>query len=70
MAYGLASIIYYLSLKRSAREAAAQAQVAPVAASFDIRDGARLVRVPVSEILAVRSAATTPNSCWPTAGGR
>jgi DNA-binding LytR/AlgR family response regulator len=25
-------------------------------ASFDIRDGARLVRVPVSEILAVRSA--------------
>ncbi|WP_165187557.1 LytTR family DNA-binding domain-containing protein [Caulobacter soli] len=56
MAYGLASIIYYLSLRRSAHEAAAQAQATPGAASFDIRDGARLVRVPVSEILAVRSA--------------
>jgi DNA-binding LytR/AlgR family response regulator len=56
MAYGLASIIYYLSLRRSAREAAAQAQTASPVASFDIRDGARLVRVPVSEILAVRSA--------------
>ena len=56
MAYGLASIIYYLSLRRSAREAAAQAQTVSTAASFDIRDGARLVRVPVSEILAVRSA--------------
>ena len=55
MAYGLASIIYYLSLRRSAREAA-QAQTASSTASFDIRDGARLVRVPVSEILAVRSA--------------
>lgn len=56
LAYGLASIIYYLSLRRSAREAAAHAQTATAAASFDIRDGARLVRVPVSEILAVRSA--------------
>lgn len=56
MAYGLASIIFYLSLKRSAREAVAQAQTASIAASFDIRDGARLARVPVSEILAVRSA--------------
>ena len=56
MAYGLASIIYYLSLRRSAREAAALAQTTPIAASFDIRDGARLVRVPVSEILAVHSA--------------
>ena len=56
MAYGLASIIYYLSLRRSAREAAAHTQTAPTATSFDIRDGARLVRVPVSEILAVRSA--------------
>lgn len=56
LAYGLASIIYYLSLRRSAREAAAQAQTATAAASFDIRDGARLVRVPVSEIVAVRSA--------------
>jgi DNA-binding LytR/AlgR family response regulator len=56
LAYGLASIIFYLSLRRSAREAAAQAQTATAAASFDIRDGARLVRVPVTEILAVRSA--------------
>jgi DNA-binding LytR/AlgR family response regulator len=56
MAYGLASIIYYLSLRRSARQAAEQAQAASAAPSFDIRDGARLVRVPASEILAVRSA--------------
>ena len=56
LAYGLASIIYYLSLRRSAREAAAQVQTTSFTASFDIRDGARLVRVPVSEILAVRSA--------------
>jgi DNA-binding LytR/AlgR family response regulator len=56
LAYGLASIIFYLSLRRSAREAAAQIQTTTTAASFDIRDGARLVRVPVSEILAVRSA--------------
>ena len=56
MAYGLASIIYYLSLRRSAREAATSAQEVSSAASFDIRDGARLVRVPVVEILAVRSA--------------
>jgi DNA-binding LytR/AlgR family response regulator len=56
LAYGLASIIYYLSLRRSAREAAVHAQTATAAASFDIRDGARLVRVPVSEIVAVRSA--------------
>ena len=56
MAYGLASIIYYLSLRRSARQAIELSQSAPTAASFDIRDGARLVRVPVAEILAVRSA--------------
>jgi DNA-binding LytR/AlgR family response regulator len=56
LAYGLASIIYYLSLRRSAREAAAHAQTATAAASFDIRDGARLLRVPAAEILAVRSA--------------
>ena len=55
MAYGLASIIYYLSLRRSAREAATVAREVSSAASFDIRDGARLVRVPVIEILAVRS---------------
>jgi DNA-binding LytR/AlgR family response regulator len=57
MAYGLASIIYYLSLRRIARLASWASQPAlPVATNFDIRDGARLVRVPVSEILAVRSA--------------
>ena len=56
MAYGLASIIYYLSLRRSAHEAATLAQTGSTAAQFDIRDGARLMRVPVSEILAVRSA--------------
>lgn len=56
LAYGLASIIYYLSLRRSVREATATAAPALGVASFDIRDGARLVRVPVNEILAVRSA--------------
>jgi DNA-binding LytR/AlgR family response regulator len=56
LAYGLASIIYYLSLRRSAREAAELAQASSTAANFDIRDGARLLRVPVNEILAVRSA--------------
>jgi DNA-binding LytR/AlgR family response regulator len=56
MAYGLASIIFYLSLRRSAREAVVSTPSAPAVASFDIRDGARLVRVPVIEILAVRSA--------------
>jgi DNA-binding LytR/AlgR family response regulator len=56
LAYGLASIIFYLSLRRSARESAAHAHTGSVVASFDIRDGARLVRVPVLEILAVRSA--------------
>ena len=55
LAYGLASIIYYLSLRQSAREASAATPADPVA-TFDIRDGARLVRAPVSEILAVRSA--------------
>jgi hypothetical protein len=47
LAYGLASIIFYLSLRRSARESAAHAHTGSVVASFDIRDGARLVRVPV-----------------------
>ena len=56
MAYGLASIIYYLSLRRSAREAADAAPSAVTDPTFDIRDGARLVRVPVAAIQAVRSA--------------
>lgn len=56
MTYGLASIIFHLSLRRSGRQAAGFAHSAFATANFDIRDGARLVRVPVSEILAVRSA--------------
>lgn len=57
MAYGLASIIYYLSLKRSVWESAAASRPATTPpATFDIRDGGRLLRVPVAEILAVRSA--------------
>jgi DNA-binding LytR/AlgR family response regulator len=56
MAYGLASIIFYLSLRRSGRQASAVAQAPPVPATFDIQDGGRLIRVPVGEILAVRSA--------------
>ena len=54
MAYGLASIIYYLSLRQGSRQAAAL--ISPSLATFDIQDGARLVRVPINDILAVRSA--------------
>lgn len=54
MAYGLASTIYYLSLRQGARQAAPLAS--PARATFDIQDGARLVRVPIEDILAVRSA--------------
>ena len=54
MAYGLASIIYYLSLRQGARQTAPLAP--PLQATFDIQDGARLVRVPIDDILAVRSA--------------
>ncbi len=53
MAYGLASIIYWLALQRGAQKPAPA--TAPLA-TFDIQDGARLIRVPVAEILAVRSA--------------
>lgn len=61
VAYGLAFVVFRL-LARMARgtepeassPAAATAFSAP--AMFDIRDGARLVRTPVAEILAVRSA--------------
>lgn len=55
MAYGLASIIYYLSL-RQGRQQQATALASPSLATFDIQDGARLVRVPIDDILAVRSA--------------
>jgi DNA-binding LytR/AlgR family response regulator len=56
MAYGLASILYYLSLRRAGRQVGVTAQMSATPATFDIRDGARLVRAPVGEILAVRSA--------------
>lgn len=54
MAYGLASIIYWLALQRGGSRPQALAPAPP--AVFDIQDGARLIRVPVAEILAVRSA--------------
>ncbi|CAN5381756.1 LytTR family DNA-binding domain-containing protein [soil metagenome] len=56
MAYGLASIIFYLSLRRSGRQVVSAATAPSAPATFDIQDGARLVRAPVGEILAVRSA--------------
>lgn len=55
MSYGLATIIYWLALRRSAQKPAEATPPAPPA-TFDIQDGARLIRVPVAEILAVRSA--------------
>lgn len=54
MSYGLASILFYLSLRRGRQQAASL--VAPALPTFDIQDGARLVRVPIDQILAVRSA--------------
>lgn len=55
MSYGLATIIYWLALRRSAQKPD-EAHVPALPATFDIQDGARLIRVPVPEILAVRSA--------------
>jgi predicted outer membrane lipoprotein len=55
MSYGLATIIFWLALRRSG-QALAQAPAPTAPATFDILDGARLIRVPVPEILAVRSA--------------
>ncbi len=55
MSYALAVTIFWLALQRSAQrpvEAASPAQPA----TFDIQDGAKLIRVPVAQILAVRSA--------------
>lgn len=54
MAYGLASIIFWLALQRGGSRPSALEPAAP--AVFDIQDGARLIRVPVMEIIAVRSA--------------
>ena len=55
LAYGIAWIIFFLSL-RQGRQHAAAALASPLRATFDIQDGARLVRVPIDDILAVRSA--------------
>ena len=55
MSYGLATIIYWLALRRSALKPLEALTPSPPA-TFDIQDGARLIRVPVAEILAVRSA--------------
>lgn len=55
MSYGLATIIYWLALQRGAQRPP-QASEPSVPATFDIQDGARLIRVPVADILAVRSA--------------
>jgi len=55
MSYGLATIIYWLALRRSAQKPAEAPSPVPLA-TFDIQDGARLIRVTVAEILAVRSA--------------
>ena len=55
MSYALATIIFWLALQRSAQRPAESPFSAPPA-TFDIQDGARLIRVPVAEILALRSA--------------
>jgi DNA-binding LytR/AlgR family response regulator len=55
MSYGLATIINWLALRRSAQKPSEALPPAPPA-TFDIQDGARLIRVPVAQILAVRSA--------------
>lgn len=55
MSYALAGTIFWLALQRSAQKPA-EALVPAPPATFDIQDGARLIRVPVAEILAVRSA--------------
>ncbi|HWT52705.1 MAG TPA: LytTR family DNA-binding domain-containing protein [Caulobacter sp.] len=55
MSYGLATIIYWLALRRSAQRPP-EAHLPAPPAMFDILDGARMVRVPMSDILAVRSA--------------
>lgn len=54
LAYGIAWILFFLSLRQGRQQSAAL--VSPSLATFDIQDGARLVRVPIDDILAVRSA--------------
>ena len=55
MAYGLASILFYLSLRQGGQPTPLASPVTEPA-TFDIQDGARLLRVPIADILAVRSA--------------
>lgn len=55
MSYGLAAIIYWLALRRGAQKPLEARPPSPPP-TFDIQDGARLIRAPVAEILAVRSA--------------
>lgn len=55
LGYAAATIICWLALMRGAQKTAGAA-VAAAPPTFDIQDGARLIRVPVAEIVAVRSA--------------
>lgn len=55
MSYGLATTIFWLALRRGAQKLAETSPHSPPA-TYDILDGARLIRVPAAEILAVRSA--------------
>lgn len=55
LAYVLASAIYGIALMRGGQKPAAAIAPAPLV-TFDIQDGARLIRVPVADIVAVRSA--------------
>ena len=54
LGYAAATIICWLALMRGAQKPFERGVAAP--AVFDIQDGARLIRVPVAEIIAVRSA--------------
>lgn len=54
LAYGIAWIIFFLSLRQGRQQSTAAASL--LRATFDIQDGTRLVRVAIDDILAVRSA--------------
>lgn len=54
LGYAAATIICWLALMRGSQKPADRGSAPP--AVFDIQDGARLIRVPVAEIVAVRSA--------------
>ncbi|ALL13281.1 histidine kinase [Caulobacter henricii] len=54
VAYGIAWFIFQVSLRQGHQPATAQTMASP--RTFDIQDGTRLVRVPIDDILAVRSA--------------